>query len=67
MSQTFRCKDATCGLDVTYTPEQVPGGIGFNVRKVEKKEAFVVYLTCDNDHTYRYTVDPDTLSENQSG
>ena len=45
----------------------IAGGIGFNVRKVEKREAFVVYLTCENDHTYRYTIDPGTLTEKQGG
>ena len=55
MSQTFQCKE--CDAQIEYRPQESPGGIGFQTRRLPTEE-FTVYLTCENGHVHAYRVKP---------
>jgi len=62
MSQTFQCKE--CDVEIKYRPEESPGGVGFQTRRLPTEE-FTVYLTCENDHTYPYRVKPEQEADSR--
>jgi len=52
--QMFKCKN--CGIDVSYKRKAVLGLAGRGKDSDNDNKEKVVYLTCDNGHTFPYTV-----------
>ena len=50
--QTFKCKD--CNKEIIYKRKIVMGLV--KIGDVDNEEEKVVYLTCEDGHTYPYTI-----------
>jgi hypothetical protein len=52
--KTFTCKEQNCGKEILYVYEPVDAVV--KITKNPISEPKVVYLTCENGHTYPYSV-----------
>lgn len=56
MTQKFKCKESGCDKKVSYEPIAFFGLIRSDTIPIPKRKTKHVYLTCENDHTHKYTV-----------